>query len=266
MRKSANKWPDTEFGRPSLDHILPYGHMILTTYGHMILPYESVQPHTQFIVCNILTFEGELAENFHALKLEKEHSKFYIINGIPSHVPYMTGDAEQYIIGSYAGFKVLRLPYKKREDPRQYSLYVFLPDARDGLWELEEKMCWNLGFLDQHIPKRAMTVRELKIPAGLRGIKIHTGLTLIWPSTEFPETSFSMSFKVFGSLHIEQNEGGSKGGDGSSSNKSRMQNDGVDFVADYPFVCVLREDVSGVVLATGHVLDSLDEKFHLSAA
>jgi serpin B len=47
----------------------------------------------------------------------------------------MSSRKDQYI-ASYDNFKVLKLPYQQGEDNRQFSMYILLPEARDGLWSL----------------------------------------------------------------------------------------------------------------------------------
>jgi len=49
----------------------------------------------------------------------------------------MTSNLDQFI-RAFEGFKVLRLPYKQGKDERKFSMYIFLPNAKDGLSALVE--------------------------------------------------------------------------------------------------------------------------------
>ncbi|CAL5094347.1 unnamed protein product [Urochloa decumbens] len=93
---------------------------------------------------------------------------------------YFTGSRRDQAIALHEGFKVLKLAYhpyriphwedaylhrKKKKDsdddrgrPR-FSMCVFLPDARDGLPELVEKMASRPSFLWDHLPKERSKTR-----------------------------------------------------------------------------------------------------------
>lgn len=61
--------------------------------------------------------------------------------------------------------KVLQLPYNRgNEIWRSLSLYIYLPNAKDGLESLLERMCSEHGFLDKYVPSKYITLGEFKIP------------------------------------------------------------------------------------------------------
>ncbi|KAF2309895.1 hypothetical protein GH714_005532 [Hevea brasiliensis] len=91
---------------------------------------------------------------------------FYPLNGSSVHVPFMTGNKNQFI-RAFDGFKVLRFPYEQGEDERRSFMYFFLPDAKDGLPALVEKVGSESGFLDHHLPQQKVEVGEFRI-LGLR--------------------------------------------------------------------------------------------------
>ena len=100
-------------------------------------------------------------------------------------------------------------------------MYIFLPDAKDGLWNLLEKMSSEPGFLDRHRP---------------------------WENS-------SIFYKSF----VEVNEEGTEAAGASAAMVSlrSLPPGPFDFVADHPFAFVIREDRTGVVLFTGHVLNPI---------
>uniref|UniRef100_A0A803MGK6 Serpin domain-containing protein n=1 Tax=Chenopodium quinoa TaxID=63459 RepID=A0A803MGK6_CHEQI len=75
---------------------------------------------------------------------------FFLLNGDSVKVPFMTSYKEQYI-KTFDDFKVLRLPYKQGEDKRQFSMYIFLPNVKDGLSNLVQKVCSRDGFVNNNL-------------------------------------------------------------------------------------------------------------------
>jgi serpin B len=78
-------------------------------------------------------------------------------------------------VSVHDGLKVLKLPYKSPL-PRQqytaagdqvprYSMYVFLPDARDGLPDLVARMTSMPGFWRHRLPETRVPVGEFSCPS-----------------------------------------------------------------------------------------------------
>ncbi|TXG52335.1 hypothetical protein EZV62_021504 [Acer yangbiense] len=126
-----------------------------------VLPPGSVDSASRLILANALYFKGAWDEKFNASKT-KDHD-FHLLSGGPVKVPFMTSKKKQ-VIGAFDGFKVLGLPYKQGEDKRRFSMYFFLPDAKDGLPALVEKMGSESGFLDRHLPRQKVEVGDFRIP------------------------------------------------------------------------------------------------------
>ncbi|KAF3613113.1 Serpin-ZX [Capsicum annuum] len=125
-----------------------------------ILPPGTVDAGTRLVLGSALYFKGAWTEKLDASDT-KDH-EFHLLNigvydrapfmtGLSVQVPFMTSKKWQYV-KAYDGFKVLRLPYKQGEDKRSLSMYMFLPNDRDGLPALLEKISSEPGFLDQHVP------------------------------------------------------------------------------------------------------------------
>lgn len=53
---------------------------------------------------------------------------------------------------------------KVERDKREFSMYFFLPDARDGLPALVEKICSERGFMDRHVPRKRVPIDSVVIP------------------------------------------------------------------------------------------------------
>ena len=89
------------------------------------------------ILASVLYFKGAWKNEF--CESDTKHYNFHLINGSSVKFPFMTSQKRQFI-GVYNGFKVLRLCYKHGEDTRRFAMYIFLPDRKDGLSTLVDKM------------------------------------------------------------------------------------------------------------------------------
>jgi len=235
-----------------------------------LLPSGSVDGNTRLVLGNALYFKGAWEEKFDAS--ETKDSEFFLLNGSSVQVQFMTSKAKQFV-SSYDDFSVLRLPYKQGEDQRQFSMYIFLPDAKDGLWNLLEKMSSEPGFLNHHLPQQKALVENFKIPKfkisfGFEASEAFKGLGLVLPFsgdgdlTEMVNSPVARGLFVSSIFHksfVEVNEEGTEAAGATAAvvTLRSLPLGPFDFVADHPFAFVIREDKTGVVLFTGHVLNPL---------
>ncbi|GMI91197.1 hypothetical protein like AT1G47710 [Hibiscus trionum] len=237
-----------------------------------VLPLESVDASTRLIFANALYFKGAWNESFDASKT-KDYD-FRLVNGNSVKTPFMTSEKKQ-IVSAYDGFKVLGLPYKQGEDKRHFSMYFFLPDAKDGLPALVDKVSSEPGFLEQHLPCQPAEVGEFRIPRfkisfGLEASAVLKRLGLELPFSgkggltemvDSPEGQNLYVSNIFHKSFIEVNEEGTEAAAATSAVvklKSLYIPDPIDFVADHPFLFLVKEDVTGVVLFIGNVLNPLE--------
>ncbi|KAK9940674.1 hypothetical protein M0R45_017321 [Rubus argutus] len=189
----------------------------------------------------------------------------------------MAGYGVRYIC-DFDGFKVLKLPYNGRGVyPRSFSMHIFLPDARDGLPALVERVCSESGFLDTHVPLKCvpvgnMLIPKFKISSGFEATEVMKKLGLVLPFTvdplaggnvtemvESPAGEDPYVSAIFHKSCIEIDEEGTVA---TAVTVPRLRGGGcptetVDFVADHPFMFLIREDKTGTVLFMGHVLNPL---------
>ncbi|XP_052188159.1 serpin-ZX [Diospyros lotus] len=236
-----------------------------------VLPPGSVDSSTRLIFANALYFKGAWNEQFDASKT-KDHD-FYLLNGSTVQVPFMTSKKKQ-LVRAFDGFKVLGLPYKTGEDKRSFSMYFFLPDAKDGLTTLMEKVSSETGFLDRHLPQQKVEVGEFRIPKfkisfGFEASEVLKKLGLVLPFsgdglTEMVDSPLGKDLyvsKIFHKSFIEVNEEGTEAAAATAGTimlRSIVMTEKMNFVADHPFLFVIREDMTGVVLFIGHVLNPLE--------
>ncbi|PKA65924.1 Serpin-ZX [Apostasia shenzhenica] len=240
-----------------------------------LLPLGSVDSNTKLILGNALYFKGAWDRKFDASQTIE--SDFYLHDGSTIQAPFMTTKDKQYI-SSYNDFKVLRLPYKQGEDNREFSMYIFLPEACQGLSSLIDKMASESNFLDYHIPHEKVEPRKFKLPKfkisfGFEVSEILRRLGLSSPFGPYAElTEMADSAVISNNLYVssifhksflEVNEEGSEAASATAAvvtlKALSYPLEPVDFVADHPFAFLIREDMTKVVLFAGHVLNPLLE-------
>ncbi|CAN6310192.1 unnamed protein product [Urochloa humidicola] len=238
-----------------------------------LLPPGSIDKNTRLVLANALYFKGAWAEKFDAAKTED--GEFHLLDGSSSvQVPFMSARHKQYI-ASRDNLKVLKLPYQQGGvESRQFSMYILLPAERDGLWSLAERLSSEPEFLEKHIPKWKVRVGQFKVPkfkisfgfeaSGLlKGLGIHlpfsqeeADLSEFVDDSPVPEELFVSS--VFHKSFVEVNEEGTEAAAASAVLvRKRSRTVPVDFIADHPFLFLIREDTTGVVLFVGHVVNPL---------
>lgn len=234
-----------------------------------VVPVGSIDSSTRLIFANALYFKGAWSEKFVA-SFTKE-SDFHLLDGSKVQAPFMTSKKKQFL-SAYEDFKVLGLPYKQGEDKRRFSMHIFLPDAKDGLPALIEKVGSGSGFLDRHLPSEQVEVGDFKIPKfkisfGFEASNLLKGLGLVLPFsgegglTEMVDSPVGQNLYVSSIFHksfIEVNEQGTEAAAASAGViKLRGLPRTVDFVADHPFLFLIKEEMTGTVLFIGHVLNPL---------
>ncbi|CAA7048672.1 unnamed protein product [Microthlaspi erraticum] len=124
-------------------------------------------------------------------------------------------------------------------------MYFYLPDKKDGLEHLVKTMASTCGFLDSHVPMYQDRVNEFRIPK----FKIADGLS-------GEDLGFS-ALPLFHKACVEIDEEGAEAAAATfvvgfgAWTPPKM----IDFVADHPFLFLIREDKTGTVLFVGQIFD-----------
>ncbi|KAL3617805.1 hypothetical protein CASFOL_038126 [Castilleja foliolosa] len=230
-----------------------------------LLPPGSVNSKTRVILANAVYFKGAWSEKFDP-SLTEDHD-FFLVNGSSARVPFMTSNKRQHI-RSFDDFKVLSLPYEQGDDKRRFAMHIFLPNAKDGLPALVEKVSSTSGFIEDHLPYRKVVVGDFRIPKfkinfgfeASKALKRH-GLVLPFLCSEMVDSIETVGVnKIYHKTFIEVNEEGTEAAAATAAvlvswSMGRRHVDLIDFVADHPFLFVVREDMTGVVLFVGQVLN-----------
>ncbi|CAL5080628.1 unnamed protein product [Urochloa decumbens] len=263
-----------------------------------ILPPESVKDDTRLVIATAIYFKG-IWETPFSKYLTKEH-KFHLLDGGAVDAQFMRSHSSQFV-AAYKGFKVLRMPYAVHDmraavgttavvprpmpssppPPPRYSMLVFLPDKRDGLWRLEDKMASSPGFLQKHTPEKSVEVGDFRVPkfrlsfyTSAKGALSDLGIKAVFDpvAADLPDMLEDDGGRlderlflgdVFHKAVIEVNEEGTEAAASTAIQtrvsqarmSRRREPKRVDFVADHPFTFFVVEELSGAILFAGHVLD-----------
>ncbi|KAG5539431.1 hypothetical protein RHGRI_019839 [Rhododendron griersonianum] len=227
------------------------------------------------VLINGLYFKGNWDCEY---KFDSELTKkrdFYLLNGDTVSVPFMTSYRASHYCESFDGFKVLKIPYENGElsSRRQFSMYFFLPDERDGLPDLLKKLISNPGkyFNLSHVELDKFWIPKFKFSYGFDVLKamqdMGTQLSFLTDPEDLsdmmhvPEDVDDFEPKMIQKAFIEIDEEGTEAaaitefedvvGCSMYYKPKRL----ISFVADHPFVFMLKEAKSGLDFFTGAVLD-----------
>lgn len=211
------------------------------------------------IFANALSFKGLWSDTFNASNTKVDY--FGLLDGTYVMAQFMRSYNDQFV-EAFDGFKVAKLPYKQgRDKERQFSMYLLLPYATNGLPALVKRVCSEPGFLDHHLPESQVLVGAFKIPkfkitSGFKASEILMDLGLALPFsasgdlTEMVEAPIPPR-KIFHKSFIEVEEEGTKAAAVSAyvsysiSCGPDVPIEMIDFVADHPFLFFIREERTG---------------------
>ncbi|GAV04544.1 hypothetical protein RvY_14812 [Ramazzottius varieornatus] len=240
-----------------------------------LLPQGSVNEFTRLVLVNAIYFKAAWADEFDERLTSKR--PFTNLDGSTNQVDMMSKFKATMLYLDRAGemgcalgvpaFQMVSIPYKSNE----LSLLIFLPrDASaDGLRNFQQSIF--SGFPDRFLSEaRNRTIDSLILPK-------FTITTTLQPKDALQRNIFSGIFQLFNPdtadltgisavkplfvsdiIHqafIEVNERGTEAAAATSvlGSATSFNPDPVNFVADHPFIFVIRDERSGLVIFMGRV-------------
>lgn len=174
-------------------------------------------------------------------------------------------------------FKLLKLPYERGQDEtRSFSMYIFLPHQNNGLHSLIDKYFINKPefILQKNFSLRREELKEVRIPKfkfsdDMTPIEVMKKLGLTLPFENTGDLNGIVDPPLLGisdmiqKSHIEVNEEGTEAASATAltwigcAMPMMPPPPAEEFIADHPFVFMIREDNSGVIFFLGAVLNPL---------
>jgi serpin B len=232
-----------------------------------LLPPNALDKRTRLVLVNAIYFLADWAEPFD--KSRTEDAPFYVSASTPKKTPMMHGTGHR--LAQLDGVTVAELPYKGGDA----SMLVILPDAKDGLPDVERTLtaakleAWRAALLPETVsvslprfevsPTPSMSLGEdlksLGMPDAFSGEKADfTGIA----NPADPRDRLKID-KVFHKAFVKVDE---KGTEAAAATAVVMAKGGGPppappraFVADHPFVFVILDKSTGLVLFLGRVAD-----------
>ncbi|KAK3606707.1 hypothetical protein CHS0354_013550 [Potamilus streckersoni] len=226
-----------------------------------LIPPGSLNPLTVLVLVNAIYFKGDWAKKFQPKNTVV--NPFYKTGGDPVKVYMMKSQMKGARYGEDEGLdcKVLQLPYKGEN----LFMLVLLPNKNDGLPALESKLSvTTLEQLQNHMSPRLVEVSlpKFKIEASF---ELSEALSKLGMPDVFDESKADFSgmrkqkdiylSKVFHKAFVEVNE---EGTEAAAATAGIMMAKSIpviySFEADHPFLFLIMDKRSGVILFLGRLV------------
>ncbi|MEQ8789632.1 MAG: serpin family protein [Pirellulaceae bacterium] len=244
-RREINRWVE-EQTRDKIVDLIPSG--VLNEY-------------TRLVLTNAVYFNGAWEHEFS--KEATKDAPFHLANG-DEIATKMMHQQQDFRYAAVDGVQALQLPYVGYE----ISMIVLLPEKRDGLAALEEKLSaenvdrW-IGALRKRevrlqLPKFKLT-SQFQLSSELKALGMTTAFS---DGADFSRMATGEPLRISEVLHkafVDVNEQGTEAAAATAvlieATAAPIPQEPVDFRADHPFVFLLRDNRTGAILFLGRVSD-----------
>jgi serpin B len=219
----------------------------------------TLQPDNRLVLTNAIYFKGNWAEQFDAKRTLP--NDFHLQDGKSVKVPMMNANLDVRFFQT-PEMKMVELPYQGKA----ISMLCIMPTKKDGLPELQKKLTaetmneWTQK-LNPHVDLR-VSLPKFKIESqfGLAGVLSDLGMKSAFNPNTADFSGMTREERLFISavIHkafVEVNE---EGTEAAAATAVLMAPEGIrlappEFVADRPFVFVIRENKNGAILFVGRL-------------
>jgi serine protease inhibitor len=217
---------------------------------------------TLLVLCNATYFKGIWQTQFGPKRTES--LPFFTNRDNAVDVPMMYANAKSKTLRA-ENFKAIALPYAGGN----FSMVVFLPSSNDGLPEFERQLnSDNLhkwiaeldGFQEHKVLVRLPRVRitqEFQLSTVLSTLGMPSAFSLDADLTGMSSVKPLFLAAVVHKAFVEINEEGTEAAAATAHVATRSQ--GETFIADHPFIFLIRENGSGSILFLGRIVDPTKE-------
>jgi serpin B len=224
-----------------------------------LFPPGSINPMTRLVLANAVYFKGRWDKAFD--KNQRRPETFHLSAGATTTAPMMFL-THRFGLAHIAGGRVLELPYRGGE----LSMLVLLPDAVDGLAKLENRLgADSLGTWISLLQDREVHVGLPRFTATSEFTLSETLAALGMPSAFDPkQADFSgmtgkrdlfislVAHKAFVDVNEEGTEAAAATGEVMTVTTTTIEMP-EEFLADRPFLFLIRDRASGCILFLGRV-------------
>ncbi|KAG5516921.1 hypothetical protein RHGRI_037602 [Rhododendron griersonianum] len=237
----------------------------------------SLSRYTAIILANGIYFKGIWTHERSFDASLTEERNFYLLTGDTISIPFMTSRRERYHYRSFDSFKVLKIPYQSSKLDRKFSMYFFLPHEKVGLQNLLEELCSDSGSSKQdYFNLSEESLDRVWIPKFEFSYEFDVSLTMkemgmMFPFLENPEDLLEMmkipkgTRPFYPSVMIQKVviKVDEKGTEAAVISYMRLATTAgrscpppkPSFIADHPFMFMIKEEMSGLIFFKGAVLN-----------
>ncbi|KAJ4830180.1 hypothetical protein Tsubulata_039744 [Turnera subulata] len=262
VRKEVNLWVE-KHTKKRIKNLLPQGCFSDGSAG--------------IVLANALYFRAKWCSPFHTSKTERED--FHLLNGQTIKVPTMKKEHTSGLYASFEGFQVLCMAFRSI-DHKVFNMYFLLPDERDGLEEMLQRLNDDPGLLSNLGTRKGrfskIWIPKLKFSYEFQAKETMEDLGLVLPfrpAGEFTEMVVGSSpssdqLYVSDIIHkscIEVDEKGAKAAAATgllylvrmAARRTCKPPPPRTFVADHPFMFMIEGHMDHEIVFTGVVLNPL---------
>jgi serpin B len=228
-----------------------------------LLPEGSLDSDTRLVLTNAVYFKGDWLRPFEP---DATYPGEFFVDGRAAKTVKRMRQVAQFAYASTDALQIVELPYQGEH----LALDLVLPKQRDGLDALEQALDADgfaklVGALRPTMVELTVPKFKLEMPSSLalKEALVELGMTL--PFTGGADfTGISKTIKplfiddVFHKTFVAVDEKGTEAAAAAvvmRTESAMIEPEGVAFLADHPFLFVLRDTRSGAVLFIGHVAD-----------
>ncbi|MBK6921200.1 MAG: serpin family protein [Deltaproteobacteria bacterium] len=229
-----------------------------------LLPAGSIDGDTRLVLTNAVYFKGDWLRAFDP---NATHEGAFYVGGRTPERRTMMRQVSQLAYASTDAVQMVELPYRGEH----LAMTLIIPRERDGLETLERGLDADgfaamVGALQPAMVELTLPRFELEMPASLslEPALVELGMPLAF-GTGADFTGMSRTIRplfiddVFHRTFVAVDEEGTEAAAATAvvmaTESASVEPDGIDVVADRPFLFVLRDTRSGAILFLGRVVD-----------